>query len=383
MAGKAERGSGRVFLRGSTFWFAYWGPGDDGTWSEIRESAKSTDEALARKLLSRRILEVRNHRSGLRAFEGPTAERLTVAQLLDALELDFRNRSIKGLRVAIAQMKPLREAMGSLRAVRLSTDRVRSYMGTRRAAGKACATVNRETGLLGRAFRLAKQDRRIAVELRIPSLPEHNVRQGFFDRAEVEALLPHLPAPLGAITRFGYMTGWRRGEILALTWQDVDREAAEIRLSDSKNGEGRLLPLDEPLSEIVAQQWKAREFTRRDGSTGLSTFVFHRNGKPVDSATFGRQWRTACDKAKLPGRLFHDLRRSAVRGMIRAGVPQSVAMSISGHKTNAMFSRYNITSTDDKLEALRRRQEREAAVSPPISNVRELRAADSDKDSDR
>jgi integrase len=73
------------------------------------------------------------------------------------------------------------------------------------------------------------------------------------------------------------------------------------------------------------------------------------------------EWKAACEKAKVPGRLFHDLRRTAVRNMIRAGVPQSVAMAITGHRTISMFLRYNITSDHDMRDALRKTQAHVAA----------------------
>ena len=98
-----------------------------------------------------------------------------------------------------------------------------------------------------------------------------------------------------------------------------------------------------------------RAFTKRDGMTALSEYVFHSgDGRAV--VDFKRSWASACRKAGLPGRLFHDLRRSAVRNMVRAGVPQSVAMRISGHRTTAIFVRYDITSEADKIEALERTQ---------------------------
>ena len=149
---------------------------------------------------------------------------------------------------------------------------------------------------------------------------EDNARQGFFEHADFKALAANLTDPVNEIARFGYLTGWRKGEILPLRWDSVDRQ---------------------------------------DGTTKLSEFVFHRRGRQV--VEFRREWKEACRKAHLKGRIFHDFRRTAVRNMIRAGVPQSVAMSISGHKTISMFNRYNITSAADKLEALRRTAQHLAA----------------------
>jgi integrase len=166
------------------------------------------------------------------------------------------------------------------------------------------------------------------------------------------------------MTRFAAICGWRLGEVLGLTWESVDHQAQEIRLRDSKNGEGRLLPLEDEDWALIERRWAAREYSTPAGP-GLSEYVFHRRGRQIPTSTFEKQWQVARKAAKLPGKLFHDLRRTAARDMVRGGAPESFAMKITGHKTRSMFERYNIVSTDDMREALRRRREHVAQPERP------------------
>jgi integrase len=84
----------------------------------------------------------------------------------------------------------------------------------------------------------------------------------------------------------------------------------------------------------------------------ISPLVFPRNGKPIRS--FYGAWATACTAAGCPGRIPHDFRRTAVRNLVRAGVPEAVAMKLTGHLTRSVFERYNITSGSDLQDAARK-----------------------------
>ena len=142
---------------------------------------------------------------------------------------------------------------------------------------------------------------------------------------------------------FAYYSGWRRNEILHLTWDEVDRDGDVIRLSPrrSKTKIGRVLPISAPLRQVLDRRAGARR--------GADPRVFRRDGVPV------RVWRTAlrdaCRQAKVPHRLLHDCRRTAARNLIRAGVPERIAMLLTGHKTRAVFDRYNIVNEQELLTA--------------------------------
>ena len=351
------RVKGSIRKRGNRFQVRYWGVRPDGERGECCEAA-ATEEA-AQAILEKRLRQLANHFDGLQKFEGPHRERLTVGQLLDNLVADFSQRGIKSLRHTIGKdgkgghLKPVRDWFGDMKALNVTTDKVRAYIAARLAEKKSNATVNREVELLGRAYRLAVAEGRLASVPHIPVLPERNVRQGFFEKAEFDAVVRELSEDLKDVALFGYLTGWRRGEIGALRWENVDRASGEIRIYDSKNGEGRVLPLDDELAKLVDRRWAAREYRLRSGDVALSTFVFHRQGVP--RLNFNKRWQAACKRAGVPGKMFHDLRRTAARDLVRGGVSETVAMTLTGHRTRSVFQRYNITSRDDKVEALRRR----------------------------
>ncbi len=139
-----------------------------------------------------------------------------------------------------------------------------------------------------------------------------------------------------------------------MRWSHVDRAGRLVTLPDSKNDDPQSMPLDDELLEVIERRWKAREYRTRERGVGISEFVFHRDGKAIPPPTFNRQFAKARKAAGISGKLFHDLRRTAARNMIRGGVPQSIAKRVTGHRSDSMFQRYDIASTADKLEALQK-----------------------------
>ena len=180
---------------------------------------------------------------------------------------------------------------------------------------------------------------------RLPRPPagESPPRQGFFEHPEYLAVRAHLPAPWQDILDLAYYSGWRKNEILGLTWDEIDEAGGVIRLSParSKTLVGRILPISQPIAEALA-----RRRARRDPDSPL---IFHRDGIPI--RRWRTAWRTACQAAGVPTRFLHDCRRTAARNLIRASVPERVAMLLTGHKTRAIFDRYNIINEQELLEA--------------------------------
>jgi integrase len=248
----------------------------------------------------------------------------------------------------------LKPAFGGRPLNTIRTADMRAFAARRLAAGAAHAEINRELAIVKRAFRLAVEGEKYHGRVpKIPMLQERNVRTGFFDDAMVAAVVANLPPALRPVVEFAYITGWRvQSEILPLEWRHVDRVACEARLEPgtTKNQEGRVFPFTDALERLLDELWAEHEALQRRGV--ISPFVFQRRGKRIQDLRGA--WAKACTAAGFPGKLLHDLRRSAVRNMERRGLSRSVAMKLTGHKTEAVYQRYAITSEGDLREGVDR-----------------------------
>lgn len=382
------RGDGRIFARkgSSVLWCAYYVRG-----KEIRESTGETDQKKAQKYLDGRIKHVHADQVGAKPFVGPKAEKLTVGDLLDALESKYKVQGQDSPQ-NLSTIKRAREDFGTRRAVALTAADIRKYRDDRRESGAAPATINRVLQAVRAAFNLAVKENTLATKPYFELLSERdNVRKGFFEAPEVAAIRASVPAHIADFIQFAHLTGWRKGEIASLRWSDVDAEAITLRAENAKNGHARSIPLEGELAALVEHRRKMRKETRK-GVTTLSEYVFHHHGNPI--AAFRKTWEKACvinglgtfycrtcrdadggytfvldaerkcshcgqvcERPKYIGRIFHDLRRSQARDSVRSGTPVFVAAAMTGHRTLSMFQRYNITDERDMRKALQQLQQ--------------------------
>lgn len=205
-------------------------------------------------------------------------------------------------------------------------------------------------------FTLAMQAGKLLHRPHIPMLEERNTRKGFFEVEMLHGVLANLPEALRPVIEFAYITGWRiPSEVLTLQWRQVDFKAGEVRLDPetTKNRDGRVFPMTDELRALLQARFVEHQRLRLAGQ--LVPWVFFRmtatkRGGPKEPRqirAFAKAWAAACRRAGCPGRIPHDLRRTAVRNMIRRQVPERVAMALAGHKTRSVFDRYNVVSSGD------------------------------------
>ena len=339
------------------YWIAYHRAGQDG--GEIRESSHSTKRTDAVTLLNARRGEIAQGE-----WINPQADRTTLEDILAMVRTDRRKNGRETDHLP-AYERRLTEFFGrGCRAATITADRIDTYTTKRQDDGAANATINRELATLRRGFRLGYRAGKVRRVPPVGLLRERNIRTGFFEPGEFRAVVTHLPAALAPVAEFAYLTGWRKGEVLGLTWAQVDFAAGMVRLEpgSTKNDDGRAFPFS-ALPALGALLTRQRDYTRAvERETGqIVRWVFHRQGQPIKY--FRRAWEAACIAAgfvridpttttKRASKLFHDFRRTAVRNLERAGVSRSVAMKLTGHRTESVYRRYAIVAESDQREGV-------------------------------
>lgn len=340
---KSHNGSGTIYQRGNTWWVKIHVDG-----RPIYRSSKSSKYADAVKLRDQLIAKkVRGE------LTGGAPDKVLIGELLDDVLKSDIEESTRYIWQKVVE-KNIRPFFGKIRAAALTTDKMDAYRKKRIKEGRADSTVNRELSVLRTAFHNGRK-RTPPKVVQIPYFPmvkETNVRQGFLSDEQYAALRDALPRELQPLFVCDYLTGIRKGELLAITWDQVDFEQGVIYLpaDTTKGKDGRNVPIVAGDMERLLREAKQE----RDDHWAKSPWVFNRQGTRLKD--FRGSWDSAVKQAAIEtqdGRklTIHDLRRTAVRNMRRAGVPQVIRMSISGHKTTEMERRYNIADDEDILIA--------------------------------
>lgn len=367
---RVSRDTKGLFQRkpGGVWYIEFRGPRADGTDGQVRQSTGTRDRKKAEGILKQKARQAENSKEGIPGYVTPRAEKLTVSDLCDLLERHYETVQVKGLRQEKVHIRPIREFFGAMRAVALARmpAEVDRFIEQQRRQGYAPATIDHQLEKLRRCFTLAMAKRLLAESVSVPKLlrPNANAREGFWERAELESVLARLKTQLlRDITLFAHATGMRQGSILSLTWSGYDRETRMLRLHPgrSKNDRGVVIPLEAwpVLAQVIDRRLAARRLDSdlifHNGNGGRVGSIYGRFQRTSIAAGVGRMVTDDEGKEHYKGKVFHDFRRSAIRNMVRAGIPQAVAKKISGHKTDAVFERYNITDERDLEDAFRKR----------------------------
>ena len=236
---------GHIYKRGDIYWIKYYRDGKPSY-----ESSKSTKESEAKRLLRKRLGQIAEG-----TFFGLRPEKIRFEELAEDFLNDYRINGKRSLDKAQRSVKHLQCFFGGMRVTDITTDKVRVYIKVRQEDGYANAAINRELAALKRMFNLGLQQSPPKVRHKpyIPMLQERNVRTGVFEHDEFLALRAALPLQLRPVIIFAYYTGWRKQEILGLTWDRVDLHASTVRLDPgtTKNQAGRTVYLDGEIRETM------------------------------------------------------------------------------------------------------------------------------------
>lgn len=262
----------------------------------------------------------------------------------------------------------LKAYFGHLKARDIKPSNVEEYQQKRiseisnRGSCYKAATVNRECEVLKRIFNLAMREDLVEKNpcWKVTRLPEDNARDRVLSYEELKRLVAELPHHAADIVTVGYHTGMRFGEIVGLTRDRVNLREGYLDLTakDTKTREPRRIYFNDEVREVLNRARKTRGLRH--------SHVFMYKGEPIKSIKVALA--SALERAGIEDFRFHDLRHTFVTNMRRAGVPETVIMKITGHKTRSMFARYDTIEPSDCKEAMRKLEELLAGEAEGCSN---------------
>ena len=358
------RGTGSIYRQpGTSCWtIQYYVNG-----RRVREKTGTDDRKAAQQKLTQRLAQIDKGEPIIPTRRKP----LLVSDLYDGLEKDYirqRNRTLRSIKYRwTIHLKPF---FGNLTTGAVDKDLINSYRDSRLAQGAAGASINRETAMLKRMYRLA------AEKLpKLPAFPEalpEDKRTGFLEDEEFCIIAANASELwLRAFLQIAYDLGWRRSEILGLRCRQVNLLRRTLMLDTSKNDHGRECPMTPKIYELL------KECVAGKGNEDHA--LTRKGNRPVRD--FRTTWKKLCEKIGRPNLLPHDFRRAAARNLRRAGCSENTIMAIGGWETASVFRRYDIHDNRDKEFALVALEQKRIADKARLEAEQQARAEFGHKDS--
>jgi len=307
-------------------------------------------------------------------------------RLLAALKVDYEVNARASLPTVKGHIACLTEALGHLRAIDCTTDRVQALQREWQVTGVSNATINRRGAALRRAFTLAYRAGRLHVVPYIPRLEEHSPRGRYIASADATAIRTHLPAYVRDFFTVAYEYGTRKGQLARTLRRYValNRGVIEWPPAECKHHEAHVIPLEGDALQIVERLMAKPPL--------WCPFLFHgprcapgeRSSKAYGClGDFKKAWARACKDAGLPagrrggGYVFHHTRNTAATNLRAGGMEEADAMKITGHQTAHVFRHYDIGD----VEVLRDRLARSRATIAQLGKARAGASAESNRSS--
>ncbi|MBF0474534.1 MAG: site-specific integrase [Deltaproteobacteria bacterium] len=326
-------------------------PGQMVKANKIKTEVIGISKKLAQKTLIQREAHWEQTKFDDEFIERPAKTKYSLKELIDwylALPVVKKKRSYDKDK---ERSKYLLEHFGEILAEKIKPSMIEIFQSemlkkvSYRGRTYQPATVNRAVALLKRIINLAIREDMIVKNpcWKVAQLAEENKRDRILNPEEYSKLVSELPRHLVPILQVGYQTGMRLNEILGLTWDRVNMKDGylDLEAENTKTREPRRIYFNETIKNVFIDAGKIR-------GIGLNQ-VFIRKGRPIKSVRKGLEG--AMKRSGIEEFTFHDLRHTYVTNARKAGVSDSVIMKLTGHKTMAMFTRYNTIDQADAIEA--------------------------------
>jgi integrase len=305
-----------LYKRGEIYWFTITHEGQ-----RIQESLGTDNKKMAEKAYAKTLTDIVEGRY----FEATRAKRSLFQEMTTKYLKDHEHSRDQ---TSLKQLSPF---FNGRTLFQITTRLVAEYREKRTAEKAKPATIYQELALLRRMFNVAIKEWQWLKINPVSSLSfsvgNRNARTRWLTPEEQETLLSCAtnPAWLRPLLVTALYTGMRRGEMLALTWRDIDSKQRIIRIEQSKNGDRRSVPISETLQGTL-DAIKVRD---------ISGKVF-----PIAVRSVRAAFDKALERAKIEDFHFHDLRHTFATRLVQNGVDLYKVKELLGHKTIAMTMRY-------------------------------------------